>query len=556
MSTIISSSQAVENLLHLWWKKHQLIVVSWGFFGDEAKGKIVDALLGSPLVSWVARLNSWENAWHTVVHAGKKYVFHIMPSGIISGKMSLIGNEVVMDPLTFLEWEILPLLEDGVWLEHLNIGNCDIVLPWHKLADLAGSPNSSTGKWMSQVHGAKSARKQFKLDDVLNNNWSVLDQSYELALSSLIGIWRKYPTEQDLIQTICALPNYQKLPLHIREFLTFPDKVSRIEYTKSIFREAVEKLNPYRANIHDILRNSLERGEVWVFEWPQSYYLSNSNEIHPDSATSARTDALGILQTAGIALTEYPYLVYNVVKIPSSRVGSGANPSGLVDQDWFSRNRLTRDILSNTPISFPRAHKMFVELIDKNTWIITQDKRLTLYRDENQREVTVTWLETPLTVHQALAIATCQAFGEFWSTTGKPRVTWPLDLPHMRHIARAQGWVFSLSRMDAMDDVWDIPLVVGYIYRWENPIISHGQIIESWQRFTLDDALPTEDILMHCDPVYQIVAGWQDSKNISMNSNLPKDIEQFLKTLEELTWARILSYGNGPDTDALVHLSR
>jgi adenylosuccinate synthase len=40
---------------------------------------------------------------------------------------------------------------------------------------------------------------------------------------------------------------------------------------------------------------------------------------------------------------------------------------------------------------------------------------------------------------------------------------------------------------------------------------------------------------MHCDPVYQIVAGWQDSKNISMNSNLPKDIEQFLKTLEELT---------------------
>jgi adenylosuccinate synthase len=41
-----------------------------------------------------------------------------------------------------------------------------------------------------------------------------------------------------------------------------------------------------------------------------------------------------------------------------------------------------------------------------------------------------------------------------------------------------------------------------------------------------------------------------------MNSNLPKDIEQFLKTLEELTWARILSYGNGPDTDALVHLSR
>lgn len=92
---------------------------------------------------------------------------------------------------------------------------------------------------MSQVHAAKVMKKHIKLDDVVNQNWSVLDQSYDIALAPLVGDGRKYRSETDMIEAIHMLPSFAKLPEHIRQFLSIPDRMTRIAYTRQILIEAV-----------------------------------------------------------------------------------------------------------------------------------------------------------------------------------------------------------------------------------------------------------------------------------------------------------------------------
>ena len=75
------------------------IVLLGAQWGDEGKGKIIDFLTEGADV--VVRAQGGNNAGHTVIVAGKKYVLHLIPSGILrKDKMCVIGNGVVIDPAT------------------------------------------------------------------------------------------------------------------------------------------------------------------------------------------------------------------------------------------------------------------------------------------------------------------------------------------------------------------------------------------------------------------------------------------------------------------------
>src|ERR1700719_1561386 len=76
-----------------------LIGAQWG---DEGKGKIIDVLTAKTDV--VVRSQGGNNAGHTVIHRKKKYVLHLIPSGILRpGKTCVIGNGVVVDPIALVE---------------------------------------------------------------------------------------------------------------------------------------------------------------------------------------------------------------------------------------------------------------------------------------------------------------------------------------------------------------------------------------------------------------------------------------------------------------------
>ena len=77
------------------------IVVVGLQWGDEGKGKIIDFL--SKSADCIVRFQGGNNAGHTVVVDGKEFIFHLIPSGILRGKICVIGNGVVVDPKVLIE---------------------------------------------------------------------------------------------------------------------------------------------------------------------------------------------------------------------------------------------------------------------------------------------------------------------------------------------------------------------------------------------------------------------------------------------------------------------
>jgi adenylosuccinate synthase len=100
-------------------------------WGDEGKGKVVDYLAGG--FDAVARFNGGSNAGHTVVIGDRKYTFHLVPSGALKGKQSLIGAGVALDP-GVLHQE-LSLLPDTVRSQLVVDGRCTLVSPLDKIFD-------------------------------------------------------------------------------------------------------------------------------------------------------------------------------------------------------------------------------------------------------------------------------------------------------------------------------------------------------------------------------------------------------------------------------------
>src|SRR2546430_11457305 len=109
-----------------------LIGMQWG---DEGKGKIIDVLTARADI--VVRSQGGNNAGHTVIHRGVKYVLHLIPSGILRrGKVCVIGNGVVVDPIA-LVGEIDHLRKLGVKIgKKLLVSKCaQLVMPYHRLLD-------------------------------------------------------------------------------------------------------------------------------------------------------------------------------------------------------------------------------------------------------------------------------------------------------------------------------------------------------------------------------------------------------------------------------------
>ena len=120
-----------------------LLGLQWG---DEGKGKIVDVL--TPQYDIIARFQGGPNAGHTLEFDGRKHVLHTIPSGIFrEGKLNLIGNGVVIDPVT-LQREIGEVEVHGVNVdERLLISRkAHLILPTHRLLDAANEQEKGKDK--------------------------------------------------------------------------------------------------------------------------------------------------------------------------------------------------------------------------------------------------------------------------------------------------------------------------------------------------------------------------------------------------------------------------
>src|SRR5256885_10448209 len=145
-----------------------LIGMQWG---DEGKGKIIDVLTARTNI--VVRSQEVNNAGHTFIHRGVKYVLHLIPSGILRHrKVCVIGNGVVIDPVALVT-EMDGLRQLGVNIDrNLLISDCaHLVLPYHRLLDeqreLRRGKIGTTKRGIGPAYADKAARTGLRMSDLM-----------------------------------------------------------------------------------------------------------------------------------------------------------------------------------------------------------------------------------------------------------------------------------------------------------------------------------------------------------------------------------------------------
>ena len=266
-------------------------------WGDEGKGKIVDYLTESANI--VVRSQGGNNAGHTVLSGGKKYVLHLVPSGILwPDKKCVIGNGVVMDPVSLLE-EMDTLAAQGISVtpEQLVISrSCHLVLPYHRLLDQAketgrGSKKiGTTGRGIGPTYIDKVDRIGLRAEDLLN------PERFRRKIVERLDEVNPFLRKNDL-DVIC------------------PDELCEH------YLAAGERLAPFFRNAVVYLHEQIKAGQELLFEGAQGTYLDIDHGTYP-YVTSSNTTSGGACTGSGVPPTCIDHVV-GVGKAYTTRVGSG-----------------------------------------------------------------------------------------------------------------------------------------------------------------------------------------------------------------------------------------
>ena len=277
-----------------------LLGLQWG---DEGKGKIVDAITGSYDI--IARFQGGPNAGHTIEFEGHKHVLHTIPSGIFNtNALNLIGNGVVVDPVIF-ENEI-----DGLQKFNLDINSkllisnrAHIILPTHKMIDASSEASKgkkkigSTLKGIGPTYMDKTGRNGIRIGDLKSDNWT---DKYNALRDKHLTILSNFKTKIDV--------NLDKLE---------DDFMSSIEILK--------KFN--FINSEDFLNSSLISGKKVLAEGAQGSLLDIDFGTYP-FVTSSNTTVSGACSGLGIAPNKIKSVI-GIFKAYTTRVGSGPFPTEL-----------------------------------------------------------------------------------------------------------------------------------------------------------------------------------------------------------------------------------
>jgi adenylosuccinate synthase len=274
-------------------------------WGDEGKGKIVDIL--SEKFNIVTRYQGGANAGHTVEIGDKKYVLHLIPSGILRENCTcVIGNGVVIDPTALLE-EIDLLESYGINVEgRLFIShNAHLIMPYHKLLDSINESGESklgtTGKGIGPCYIDKYARKGIRIVDLLNKK--VLEEKIRLNLKE----------KNDLIRKMYGLEE-----LDVEEIIK-----TYLEFDK--------RIDKYIKDVPVFLNNAISEGKSILLEGAQGALLDVDHGTYP-YVTSSNPTSGGACTGTGIPPNKIDTIV-GIVKAYTTRVGMGPFPTELLDSD-------------------------------------------------------------------------------------------------------------------------------------------------------------------------------------------------------------------------------
>jgi adenylosuccinate synthase len=273
-------------------------------WGDEGKGKVIDWLAERADV--VVRFQGGNNAGHTIVVGNNVYKFSLLPSGVVQGKLSIIGNGVVVDPWSLLD-EIERVRAQGLSVTPdilVLADNACLVLPLHRDLDAAREARAgankigTTGRGIGPAYEDKVGRRAIRVVD--------LDDAQALRAK---------------IERLLA--HHEPL----RRGLGLPDMTPDAVF--DMLTEVAPKIAPYVQPAWRVLNEVVKSGKRVLFEGAQAVMLDVDHGTYP-FVTSSNTVAGQAAAGAGVGPAAGGY-VLGIVKAYTTRVGEGPFPAELTD---------------------------------------------------------------------------------------------------------------------------------------------------------------------------------------------------------------------------------
>ena len=289
-------------------------------WGDEGKGKIVDWL--SNRADVVVRFQGGHNAGHTLVVDGKVYKLALLPSGVVQGKLSVIGNGVVVDPWHLLG-EIAKIAEQGVIIGPdllVLADNATLILPLHKDLDQGREAASSqkigtTGRGIGPAYEDKVGRRAIRV--------------------------------ADLADPEALKPKIERLLSHhgaLRRGLGLPEADGEALFDQLM--EIAPKILAYAQPAWRLLDQAHKAGKRILFEGAQGALLDVDHGTYP-FVTSSNTVAGQAAAGSGMG-PKGPGYVLGIVKAYTTRVGEGPFACELDDEVGKHLSTVGREVGVNT----------------------------------------------------------------------------------------------------------------------------------------------------------------------------------------------------------------
>jgi len=316
-------------------------------WGDEGKGKIVDYF--SKDADYVVRFQGGNNAGHTIKVEDQVYKLHITPSGVIQGKIGVIGNGCVIDPDVLIK-EIDELTKRGIKPKVLISDRANIIMPYHKILDgaeekfLGNKKIGTTKRGIGPCYSDKISRNGIRAIDIIDRE--TLSKKLDTILAIKIRIFDAYKIDEKL------------------------DKKEILE-TYSYFGEQLRNLI---TTTHVELNMAINSGKNILLEGAQGTMLDVEYGTYPYS-TSSHTVAGGASTGTGIGPKHIDDII-GIVKAYTTRVGEGPMPTELFDEEGKHLSEKGREI--GTTTSRPRRCGWLDLIVVKHSCMISGITKLAI----------------------------------------------------------------------------------------------------------------------------------------------------------------------------------
>ena len=441
--------------------------------GDEGKGRVVD--LYGAAADVVARYQGGDNAGHTVVEGGNEYKLSLVPSGVVRGKIGVLGNGCVVNPETLFD-EIDTLRERGLEPDVRLARRAHVILPYHRVLDGIEEDVKSdsdrkvgtTGRGIGPTYEDKAGRRGIRVGDLLDAE--LLREKLEYVV----------PQKRALAEKVFGVETGEAFD------------VDAVHEQYQRYGERMKEEN-MTVEAGDFLASRLDDGDEIIFEGAQGTLIDIDHGNYP-YVTSSNPTAGGAATGTGLS----PGIVgdgdvIGIVKAYLTRVGSGPLPTEL------------GGVVGDTPD----------------------------YDEQGAGE------------NEDLAEYIREEGGEYGTVTGRPRrVAW-LDMPMLRHAARASGFTgLAVNHIDVLAGLDEVK--VGYSYDVDGEeIFTVPATTERWGR---------------CEPNFRSFDGWPEVDWSEVADEgydaIPENARTYLEYISDELDAPVYAVGVGPSREDTVILNR